>query len=1005
MRKEDDDHRSTFDLSTAAGRREVAAWLDQRGIVWMGTKLRKAPHSTRPKQKDDAPLAWSVHATNGWLREGRSLWIAHGGPICVCPSTVRTGKHGSAVADVDNGVLAENLAWLDEHVGSRPLLTYPRPDGAEKAHRWYACNVPRGMNGNMHNSGAVMGQWRGIGGSGETGGYVRLYDGELELLVSTLSSGSYGHPIGPDAVARTKKPTSQKQQPKPPSQRSQCPRGGGKRDWAAEIAALTKGRHPATVSIVSSAIVAGVAFGDEIEKEMFQAYKDIVPETHGDPAKHWSQIWTDQKRWADSLPAHDRRRPGPEPVDEGPVTDAEREDALLHIRKQTRLDRGQAGKHQGTLAKIVGRSGGKNGGWQVWRESLRQHCRTAGYNGAKWEEVWRSVEAGGWGGFPFATWTRRIARVGFGRGVSAADAETEASVAGYVAKQREKARAQREKERKLQDFIRGKRERREEAAANAGLPIMDAADVFEHNNKEAWDGVLEHLDIEVRDNLLTKHREFRYGVRGIDWSRLDSNHMSLIERDIETVASYRKRSGEKKYPEPLEFPGAKWRSMFDAHCALPENQFHPLLAYFDRIDAKEDRDAEQWLTALFPDARAADPLVRFVSGAIPLGAYWRTMEPGCVVEEMNILRGPMGCGKSTAVQHLFPEDCRTACFGNQLKFTGFDTEKWSEAVEGNTITECREMAGVSARNVNEITAFVGGGNDDRRLKHDPSFVSERPRRGIMVGTCNPYWQLPRIPNNRRFIIANLGTAQYGRGTMAAEDFMDLWRDRIWGHAKWLYEQGVSPSLPEHLVEAVTRISTTSGETDPMYGSMVTGFPVRDCRGGDKWQWKRICEYLLTPDETDPDPEVKEGARVKWSWRSVPVQERRALQSAFLNGGWECVTERPVRVPGKPRAGATEYWQKGAYEAVRLQEDAGDIARELVAVQAAGQLRIDRYELITAAVECPPVLKLSPGAVLTRYHPALEIAMAKVGARLVVEGEGTNRRHVVVMDPSPGTVQG
>ena len=988
---------TTFDLATVDGRQAVADWLDQRGILWMGARKGKEPHTTRVKQEDEGSLPWSTHKAQGWLDKGRALWLANGGKIIVVPSTVLAGKHGSAVADVDNGVLAENLAWLDEHVGSHPMFTIQRADGAEKAHRWYASDVPSGINGNMHlGTVEVSGQWRGKGGSGETGGYVCLYDGELEMLVDALSRGAYGHPVGPMAVVRTMKP---KASPPAPTKR-------GKRDWVAEIAALTKGRHPAAVEIVTSAVNGGVVFGDEVERAMFKAYLDIVPKSHGDPERHWADIWRDQKTWVDAnpLPAHARRRPGPEPGDEGPVTDAEREDALLHIRKHTRTERGQAGKHQGALDKILERQGGKNGGWRGWRERLRNHCRTAGYNGATWEEVWRSVEAGGWGGFLFATWTRRIARVGFGRGVQAADAETEASVAEYVAKQREKARALREKDRKVQDFIRGKRERREEAAAKAGLPIMDAGDVFEHNNMEAWRGALAHLDIEVRDNLLTKHREFRYGVRKIDWSRLDSNHMSLIERDIETVASYRKRSGEKKYPEPLEFPGAKWRSMFDAHCALPENQHHPLLEYFEALEAKEDREAEQWIPALFPDARAADPLVQFVSRAIPLGAYWRTMEPECVVEEMNILRGPMTLGKSTSLAWLFPKDCRKACFGNQLRFTGYDMEKWAEAVEGNTITECREMSGISARNVNEITAFVGGGNDDRRLKHDPSFVSERPRRGIMVGTCNSFWQLPRIPNNRRLIIANLGTAQYGRANMPVEDFMNQWRDRIWGHAKWLYEQGVTPSLPEHLVARVSEISTTSGGADPMLGPMALDTPFRDVRNDNKWTWKRICEYHLTPDETKPeDGDEGKYARVKWSWRSVPVAERRAFQDAYLNTGWEKVTERPVRVPGAKRERPVEYWQNGAYEAERLREEAEAFTLALEATRSSEpgrEVRIERYELITGEMDTQD-LGLSEGALIARYHPALEIAMEKTGARMEIEGEGTRDRRVMIVVPNPG----
>ena len=181
-------------------RQELAAWLDQRGVIWAGAHPDgKRPHTTRPAGER---ASWDVHHVDGHLDEGRRLWVAGElAHLYVLPGSINAGTCGAAVADLDRERVRVDLEWLRSTVCRKPILSFMKPDGSGKAHVWCAMNAHPG-NGRIHRDGEHIGEWRGRTDAERVGAGVRLYEGELEALVGALESG-VGHPVTKAALART----------------------------------------------------------------------------------------------------------------------------------------------------------------------------------------------------------------------------------------------------------------------------------------------------------------------------------------------------------------------------------------------------------------------------------------------------------------------------------------------------------------------------------------------------------------------------------------------------------------------------------------------------------------------------------------------------------------------------------------------------------------------------------------------------------------------------------
>ena len=199
---------------------------------------------------------------------------------------------------------------------------------------------------------------------------------------------------------------------------------------------------------------------------------------------------------------------------------------------------------------------------------------------------------------------------------------------------------------------------------------------------------------------------------------------------------------------------------------------------------------------------AWSPLVEWASQFIFLGAVQRTYEPGCKLDEIPVLIGPQGIGKSALLREAVPPDIPDL-HGDGLRWDAPIKEQ-VEAVLGRLIVEVGEMAGRRRADIEQVKGFITRQDDGHvRLAYARSPES-LPRRFILVATTNDESDLPNDPTgNRRFVPIVL------RDGVNVEAWMAEVREQLWAEALHLYREGRRANLPRELFESPTRPRRTT----------------------------------------------------------------------------------------------------------------------------------------------------------------------------------------------------
>ena len=207
--------------------------------------------------------------------------------------------------------------------------------------------------------------------------------------------------------------------------------------------------------------------------------------------------------------------------------------------------------------------------------------------------------------------------------------------------------------------------------------------------------------------------------------------------------------------------------------------------------------------------------------SILLGAILRIKEPGAKLDEIAVLIGPQGCGKSLFSALLVPERWRQHWFSDALilRSSGQHRDQ-AQSLLGRVIMECGEMAGMSRADVDGLKAFLARQTDHIRLPYD-RLVSEFPRRCIIVGTSNDDQILPNDPTGlRRFLPVRIRD----RGPHPIVHRMDELRDQLWAETKHrIYECDERPTITEDVRAAQQRSTEASRRSDEIVEDLVEAY--------------------------------------------------------------------------------------------------------------------------------------------------------------------------------------
>lgn len=225
-------------------------------------------------------------------------------------------------------------------------------------------------------------------------------------------------------------------------------------------------------------------------------------------------------------------------------------------------------------------------------------------------------------------------------------------------------------------------------------------------------------------------------------------------------------------------------------------------------------NTSQWdevprLDTLFIDYLGAEDssYTRAVCRKSFVAAVARAMTPGCKYDNMLILCGPQGIGKSTILDKMsrgwFNDSIRT--------FEGKDA---SELLAGVWLVEVAELDAFRKTDVSRIKQFLSLRADRYRAAYGRQ-VNEFQRRCVFFGTCNQMEFLQDTTGNRRFWPVEVGITPHEKTVW--KDLTDDIIDQLWAEAKMRWQMGEQLYLSPELESAAQEQQEAHREVSPKEG--------------------------------------------------------------------------------------------------------------------------------------------------------------------------------------------
>ena len=252
----------------------------------------------------------------------------------------------------------------------------------------------------------------------------------------------------------------------------------------------------------------------------------------------------------------------------------------------------------------------------------------------------------------------------------------------------------------------------------------------------------------------------------------------------------------------------------------------------------------------------------------------RAYKPGLKVDEVVVLSGPQGCGKSTFAKYINPPETRDEWFSDSVRFDA-DPKSQVEGIKGRWIVEFSEAVGLTRAGIGQLKMFITRTDDGSiRLAYRPDPV-RMLRRCAFIITTNEERPLPNDPTgNRRFVVVRLDPDNPS-ARHKVENWMDENREQLLAQAVHLVKSGEHPGLPRDLrVFQDSANEEYRDEDTPREEAILQAFP--DGCGDPGLTLEQVALLAGALDERD-------GSHTTWARyaRAEMVPFRKAL----LNAGW------------------------------------------------------------------------------------------------------------------------
>ena len=360
---------------------------------------------------------------------------------------------------------------------------------------------------------------------------------------------------------------------------------------------------------------------------------------------------------------------------------------------------------------------------------------------------------------------------------------------------------------------------------------------------------LEWVGVAVRFNERSARLELQDAIEAAagkeNWEPSDDLRGAKLREMVADTCVYPGAKG----PSRLQFGRERWGDVLDA--ILDDRRVDPFKEWLNRLAPWDgEQRLDFWLGHIFEVGIIHEAILHWASRSVLMAVVARTFHPGEKHDEMVVLVGPQGIGKSTAWAWVLPgEPERSRWFSDGLSFHD-DQKAKAEALQGMVLVEASEMTGSTKAEVETIKKFLSRTNDRIRLtyRRDPSPLL---RRCMIVGTTNDPRCLPNDPSgNRRFVPVPCN----GGDAAAVRAYLDEHREQLWAEAVHrVREKREIAYLPDDLKPAQAELTEHYRAVDEVaedvIGEWVTGNPrpvsIAEIASGISWTPDSRSVYRIT----------------------------------------------------------------------------------------------------------------------------------------------------------------
>ena len=239
-------------------------------------------------------------------------------------------------------------------------------------------------------------------------------------------------------------------------------------------------------------------------------------------------------------------------------------------------------------------------------------------------------------------------------------------------------------------------------------------------------------------------------------------------------------------------------NVFEACMTLAATSpFNPVNEYLDELEWDGTKRLDTWLI----DYLGAEnvPLNREIGRLVMIAAVRRARKPGTKFDQVLILEGKQGTGKSSALQILGGEWHSDADLGP------VESKEASIGLQGCWIFELGEMTAMGRSEIEALKAFLSRNADRYRAPYERALKSV-PRRCVFIGTTNADGYLRDATGNRRFWPVRTGEIDLEK--------LKANRDQLWAEAAAAEASGESLELRPALREVASEAQQSRLIDDP-----------------------------------------------------------------------------------------------------------------------------------------------------------------------------------------------